>query len=183
MNRLSTDAFPYTTTVVCDQLKTDEAKVVALTNTLGITPHRDERTGKLFYSQRHLDLLRKALEAERQVTSTSVTHSTGSSIASRTGSYASAPQRAPGTGLSRTELSAIVESVSSAKEEILRDLSQLLDDKLSGLDEVVVELIRIKSENDSLREELRRMEESRNRLQNEIDKYKPAAFGFYRKEG
>ncbi len=183
MNPMSTDAFPYTMAYLCELLHTEEAKILNLCNRLGIHPHRNERTGHLFFGIKDVETLQKAFEDEklglapRSAESTAL--QTGPQLTPARGGYASA-QRS--VALSRADLSGIVESVSNAKEEILRDLSQLLDDKLSGLDEVVVELIRSKSENDSLRDEIKRLEESREQLRAELDKFKPAAFGFYRKE-
>jgi hypothetical protein len=184
MSSLSTEAFPYTMAYVCELLNTDESRVTALCNTLGIQPHRNERTGHMFFGLKDLEQLQSAME-NGDISSDSpsqLPQRSQTAIASSKNTYSSVPQRSTGSSLSRTELSAIVESVSNAKEEILKDLSQLLDDKLSGLDEVVVELIRSKSENDSLREELKRIEENKTHLESELSKFKPAAFGFYRKD-
>lgn len=189
MSSLSTDAFPYTITYVCEQLGLDEPRILSLCKTLGIEPHRHERTGQLFFGIKDVERLQAAAAGPSSGGGTDagqgLHRSPGSALASaKQQAYSSVPQRASsGSNLSRADLSAIVESVSNAKEEILRDLSQLLDDKLSGLDEVVVELIRSKSENDTLREALKREEESRALLEAELSKFKPAAFGFYRKEG
>jgi hypothetical protein len=89
---------------------------------------------------------------------------------------------ANGNGLEKKDnLAMIVEAVSHAKEGILKDLSRLLDDKLAGLDEVVVELIRCKSENDTLKEKLKAALDEKETLRHELSKFKPVQFGFYRK--
>ena len=75
----------------------------------------------------------------------------------------------------------MVEAVSQVKEGILKDLGRLLDDKLSGLDEVVVELIRCKSENDTLKQKLEESRETQQRLEYELSRFKQVQFGFYRK--
>jgi hypothetical protein len=75
----------------------------------------------------------------------------------------------------------MVEAVSQVKESILKDLAHLLDDKLAGLDEVVVELIRCKSENDSLKKRLNDAVRARESLEQELGRFKPVQFGFYRK--
>ncbi|MCA9798226.1 MAG: hypothetical protein KC476_03760 [Cyanobacteria bacterium HKST-UBA06] len=94
------------------------------------------------------------------------------------------PSRSPSTSLSAIgsgDVSMIVETVTSAKESILADLSRILDDKLAGLDELVVELIRSKTENDALKDEIKKLEHSVETAHAESAKYKPTAFGFYRK--
>jgi hypothetical protein len=86
-----------------------------------------------------------------------------------------------GGGEKKENLALIVEAVSQAKEGILKDLARLLDDKLAGLDEVVVELIRCKSENDSLKQKLKAALDEKENLRYELTKFKPVQFGFYRK--
>lgn len=84
-------------------------------------------------------------------------------------------------GEKKENLALIVEAVSQAKEGILKDLARLLDDKLAGLDEVVVELIRCKSENDSLKQKLKAALDEKETLRYELSKFKLVQFGFYRK--
>jgi hypothetical protein len=79
-------------------------------------------------------------------------------------------------------LNAIVEAISNSKEDILNEVSRLLDDKLSGLDEVVVELIRTKAENDSLRQKLATTTKEREALKMELATFKPFQFGLYKKD-
>ena len=81
----------------------------------------------------------------------------------------------------KDNLANIIEAVSQAKEGILKDLSRLLDDKLAGLDEVVVELIRCKSENDGLKQKLKLAMDEKQQLNHELSKFKQVQFGFYRK--
>jgi hypothetical protein len=81
----------------------------------------------------------------------------------------------------KENLAVIVEAVSHAKEGILKDISRLLDEKLDGLDDVVVELIRCKSENDSLKQKLKTAIEENDHLRSELSKFKSVQFGFYRK--
>ncbi len=81
----------------------------------------------------------------------------------------------------RDNITTMVEAVSQVKEGILKDLGRLLDDKLSGLDEVVVELIRCKSENDSLKKKLDEAIRARENAELEVSRFKLVQFGFYRK--
>jgi len=180
MYTMSTETFPYTMAYVCEAFHMDESTVMALCHSLGVQPHQDERTGKLFFGIKDIERIREATENKQSGASLNSLAKTAASVPAQPKTYATVPQR-PGA-LSRTDLSQIVESVSTAKEEILKDLSMLLDDKLAGLDDVVVELIRSKSENDSLREELKRAQEIRDQAKAELTKFRPAAFGFYRKE-
>ncbi len=182
MRSLTTETFPYTLEAVSKLLKTEEEALLGQCAALGIQPHYDTQSGIGFLSVTDVEKLRqKTLFPESSVVA-QAPH-TMSAVPSeqalpQKNGYSTLPQRAR---MSRTDLSMIIDSVSSVKEEILSDLSQLLEERLSGLDEIVVELIRSKSELDTLRDEVRQVEESRNALQQELSKYRPAAFGFYRK--
>jgi len=175
MCAMSTETFPYTITYICEAFHLDEPTVLSLCQSLGIQPHEDERTGKMFFGIQDIERIRESTEKGSNGGLQTFTKTTPAK------SYASV---ATSSGnLSRTDLSMMVESMISAKEEILKDLSMLLDDRLAGLDDVVVELIRSKSENDTLREELKRAQEASTHAKSELAKFRPAAFGFYRKEG
>lgn len=83
---------------------------------------------------------------------------------------------------SRDAVSTMVETVSQVKDSILKDMSRMLDDKLTGLDDVVVELIRCKSENDSLRRKLDDLQGKLVDMEDELNAFVPFQFGLYRKE-
>jgi DNA-binding transcriptional MerR regulator len=82
---------------------------------------------------------------------------------------------------SSENLAVIIETMSQAKESILHDLSSMLDEKLAGLDEVVVELIRCKSEIDQLKNKVKHLTEEKQSLEGELGRYRPVQFGFFRK--
>ncbi len=83
---------------------------------------------------------------------------------------------------SRDAVATMVETVSQVKDSILKDMSRMLDDKLTGLDDVVVELIRCKSENDSLRRKLEDLQGKLIDMEEELTTFVPFQFGLYRKE-
>jgi hypothetical protein len=78
-------------------------------------------------------------------------------------------------------ISSVVQAISHSKEYILNEMSRLLDDRLAGLDEVVVELIRTKSENDALRSKINTLSREKQALLDEVESFKPVQFGFYKK--
>lgn len=61
-------------------------------------------------------------------------------------------------------------------------ISQILDEKLDGMDEVVVELIRVKTENETLRYKLNEQDKEIYKLKSELLSYLPVAFGLYLKK-
>jgi DNA-binding transcriptional MerR regulator len=190
MTSLTTEDFPYTIGYVMELLGMDERELMVFVQTLALSPKKDDRTGRLIFTHRDIDLLKKAAEMKRQgedmasisrqlgpKTQTAPKADEATSYMTTTG-----PSQAvrPST-LGKDNITMMVEAVSQVKEGILKDLSRLLDDKLSGLDEVVVELIRCKSENDSLKKKLDEAVRAREHLEYELSRFKPVQFGFYKK--
>lgn len=189
MASLSTEDFPYTMGYVQQLLNVEESELRNFVKVLGLAPKVDEHTGRMIFSHRETEILRKAIDMNRRgedLTLISRQFSPGASEkpgaqlpAGPSGRIAAAKSGQLKAG--KENLAVIVEAVSSAKEGILKDMSRLLDDKLTGLDEVVVELIRCKSENDTLKQKLKAMAAEKDVLQDELNRYKPAGFGFFRK--
>lgn len=190
MTSLTTDDFPYTIGYVKELLNLEEPELMDYVRTLDISPRRDDRTGKQVFTHHDIEVLRKAQEMHRQgddlgtisqrLTRRDSATSVPQSMATHPASSASQALR-QSTVSNKENLAVMVEAVSQVKEGILKDLSRLLDDKLSGLDEVVVELIRCKSENDTLKQKLEEAREQQQRLEYELSRFKQVQFGFYRK--
>jgi DNA-binding transcriptional MerR regulator len=190
MTSLTTEDFPYTISYVMELLRLDERELMSYVQTLGLSHRKDEKTGRLIFTHRDIETLKKALEMKKHGEDMAT-------IVQHLGNKESTEQRREESGMQplasasnqslqartagKDNITVMVEAVSQLKEGILKDLSRLLDDKLSGLDEVVVELIRCKSENDSLRKKLNDVTRTKEHLEYELSRFKPVQFGFYRK--
>ncbi len=198
MTSVSTEDFPYTAAYVTQLLGVGETELMNFVRTLAMVPQVDERTQRVTFTHADTERLRKAIEmnrrgesldhiaqsfgvttAESAVIPTMPTSTFGNQMAQQPVSVVSSSSLQTGSG---SNLAMVVEAVSSAKEGILNDMSRLLDDKLAGLDEVVVELIRCKSENDTLKQKVTLLASEKQALEDELSCYAPAGFGFYRKE-
>lgn len=73
--------------------------------------------------------------------------------------------------------------LSTLEENIMARMNELLSEKMDGLDEVILELIRSKTENETLRQRLNDLNKENFALKNEVANYKPVALGFYVKKG
>ncbi len=89
---------------------------------------------------------------------------------------AQAPRSASTQG---TALARIENSLSRVEENIISKMNSLLSEKMDGLDEVIMELIRAKTENESLREKINNLNKENYALKTEINSYKPFALGLY----
>jgi DNA-binding transcriptional MerR regulator len=209
MTSLTTEDFPYTIGYVMELLGLDERELMTYVQMLSLSPRKDDKTGRLIFTHRDIESLKKAKDMKKHGDSPDAiarqlgakTAAGVSTIPSKqaapaglgekestamTGKGAYLSSTTPGQTLrpstaGKDNITMMVEAVSQVKEGILKDLSRLLDDKLSGLDEVVVELIRCKSENDSLKKKLDEAVRTKEALEYELSRFKPVQFGFYRK--
>lgn len=194
MTSLTTEDFPYTIAYVMELLSLDERELMTYVQVLGLSPKKDDRTGRMIFTHRDIELLKKAHDMKKHGEDLNTiarhlgtgnrtqgeTRTTQENLPSYMPPAASGQAMRP-SNLGKDNITVMVEAVSQVKEGILKDMSRLLDDKLSGLDEVVVELIRCKSENDSLKKKLDEAVRAREHLESELSRFKPVQFGFYKK--
>lgn len=207
MTSLTTEDFPYTIGYVMELLGLDERELMSYVQVLGLSPRRDEKTSRIIFTHRDIEMLKKARDMKKHGEDLSTIsrqlgtqpqapvapqantgNATGGTMIKATAkpteelpTYLNATSNQSIRTSGKDNITSMVEAVSQVKEGILKDLSRLLDDKLSGLDEVVVELIRCKSENDSLKKKLDEALRSKDALEHELSRFKPVQFGFFRK--
>ena len=68
------------------------------------------------------------------------------------------------------------------ENSIVSKISDVLSEKMDGLDEIIVELIRSKTENETLRQRLNELNKENFSLKNENASYKPIGLGLYVKK-
>lgn len=68
------------------------------------------------------------------------------------------------------------------QNSVAEKISTLIDEKLDGMDEVVVELIRCKTENETLRFKMNELEKLNYNLKNQLSSYKNIGFNLYIKK-
>ena len=81
--------------------------------------------------------------------------------------------------------SAIMNILSSLKDmenKLSNRIAKVIDEKLEGMDEVVVELIRRKTDNETLRQKIIDLNKEIYQLKNDLNSYKPVGLGFYKKK-
>ena len=85
-----------------------------------------------------------------------------------------------------TNNSAAVRSILTTLQDLEVKLSnkiaKVIDEKLEGMDDVVVELIRCKTDNETLKQKIVDLNKEVYQLKNELNSYKPVALGFYKKK-
>lgn len=76
----------------------------------------------------------------------------------------------------------LMDTLKSIESTITSKVSSLLDEKLDGMDDVVMELIRVKTENETLRFKINELNKENYRLKKELNSFQKAPFGFYTKK-
>ncbi len=73
-------------------------------------------------------------------------------------------------------------AVEALENNIVDRISSVLNEKMDGLDEIVVELIRTKTENETLRQKLNELNKENFSLKSENSSFKSVGLGFYVKK-
>lgn len=161
---------PYTAEQVSKLLKMDENAIHQYCRELPVRPKRDLKTGTAMFSPQDVDILRRAREW----------HASGESLAT-IAKKLSKPNALNTRVANKNDIAVVVEAISNAKQGILSDLSKIIDEKLEGMDEVVVELIKCKSENETLKQKMKLLSEENSMMKDELSRFKPIKFGLFRR--
>lgn len=149
-------------------LKADNKEIVDLCKKAAIKPRKNAK-GHTYFSYDEVKNLRK-VQAQ-------VNGAVTSPVAVRTPAM---------VGASAQNNSAAVRSILNTLQELEVKLSnkiaKVIDEKLEGMDDVVVELIRCKTDNETLKQKIVDLNKEVYQLKNELNSYKPVALGFYKKK-
>ena len=83
---------------------------------------------------------------------------------------------------SQLVVDSLLKSLHRMENNITDSVSKILDERLEGMDEVVVELIRCKTENENLKNQIEELTKENYALKKENASYRPFMFGMYTKE-
>lgn len=75
----------------------------------------------------------------------------------------------------------LVDTLRNIEKNMTDKLTSVLDEKLDGMDDVVMELIRVKTENETMRFRINELNKENYKLKKEINSFKKVPFGFYAK--
>lgn len=139
-------------------LKTDNKEIVELCKRASILPRKNSK-GQTYFSYEEVKNLRKVQAMK------------GASL--------------PPAKTDAKQPSAILNILNSLKEmenKLSNRIAKVIDEKLEGMDEVVVELIRCKTDNETLRQKIIDLNKEIYQLKNDLHAYKPVGLGFYKKK-
>ena len=135
-------------------LNADNREILELCKRASIAPKKNDR-GQTYFSYEEVKNLRKLQAAKYPVT----------------------PQdKAPSV------VKNLLASLKDMEQNLSDRISKVIDEKLEGMDEVVVELIRCKTDNETLRQKVIDLNKEIYQLKNNLNSYKPVGLGLYRKK-
>lgn len=83
---------------------------------------------------------------------------------------------------SDAEMKLLLKNLVASQENVVNRLTKVLDEKLEGMDEVVVELIKCKTENEKLQQQINKLTKENYAIKSRMASYKPVGFGLYIKK-
>ena len=76
----------------------------------------------------------------------------------------------------------ILTTLRNMESNLSNKISKVIDEKLEGMDEVVVELIRCKTDNETLKQKIIDLNKEIYQLKNDLNSYKHIGLGLYKKK-
>lgn len=137
-------------------LSIDNKGIVELCKMSSVIPKKDSK-GQTYFSQEEVQKMKRAKKSQKNALVLSKTDSD-------------------------LVISNLLSSLDSMENRLSNRMSKLIDDKLDGMDEVVVELIRCKTENETLRQKLNELNKENYQLKKTVQSYKSVGLGLYVKK-
>ena len=138
-------------------LDSDNMEIVKLCKKADISPKKTE-DGKTYFSMEDVRALKLLKEGSSNVPSTMSKNA------------------------SQLVVDSLIKSLHRMENNITDSVVKILDERLEGMDEVVVELIRCKTENENLRNQIEDLNKEVYSLKKENASYRPFMFGMYVKD-
>ena len=146
-------------------LKTDNKEIVELCKKASIRPRKNEKGYTYFY----YDEVKNLRKVQAQINGTT------DPISSKSTAVAVSSPANPA-------VRSILNSLQDLENKLSERISKVIDEKLEGMDDVVVELIRCKTDNETLKQKIVDLNKEIYQLKNEVNSYKSVGFGLYRKK-
>ena len=147
-------------------LKTDNKEIVELCKKAAIRPRKNAK-GHTYFSYDEVKNLRKVQAQVNGLVSNPI---------------ASKVPAAVGASWSVAGVKNVLSALQDLESRLSDRISKVIDEKLEGMDDVVVELIRCKTDNETLKQKIVDLNKEVYQLKNELNSYKPVALGFYKKK-
>ena len=142
-------------------LNVDNKEIVELCKKTSVTPRKDHK-GQIYFS---VDEVKKLRNAKSSVI-------TGMNEKKATLPVMTKPN-------SQAVVNGLLETLNKMENNITTSMTKLIDEKLEGMDDVVLELVRCKTVNENLKNKVNELNKENFKLKNVLNSFKPLLCGFY----
>ena len=143
-------------------LNIDNREIVELCKKTSVTPKKDQK-GQIYFSVDEVKKLRNAKlagkEKDKKVALPVMTKPNSQAV-----------------------VNGLLETLNKMENNITTSMTKLIDEKLEGMDDVVLELVRCKTENENLKNKVNELNKENFKLKNILNSFKPLVAGFYIKK-
>jgi polyhydroxyalkanoate synthesis regulator phasin len=145
-------------------LKIDNKGIAKLCAQISLMPKKDDK-GRTYFSKDDVDILKRVKDLHEQTKNETRAH-----LCVPAKNIENLKKQLPQQS-SKGAADRIVASISSMETNLTEKLSKLISEKLDGMDEVVVELVRCKTENETLRYKMNELNKEVYHLKNELGRF------------
>ena len=145
-------------------LNVDNREIVELCKKTSVNPKKDSK-GQIYFS---VDEVRKLKNAKSSIVAEMVDKKSALSVVSKPNSQA--------------VVNNLLDTLTKMETNITSSMTKIIDEKLEGMDDVVLELVRCKTENENLKNKVNELNKENFKLKNILNSFKPLICGFYVKK-
>ena len=145
-------------------LNIDNKEIVELCKKTSINPKKDSK-GQIYFS---VDEVRKLKNAKSSIVAEMNERKSALSLISKPNS--------------QMVVNNLLDTLTKMETNITESMTKIIDEKLEGMDDVVLELVRCKTENENLKNKVNELNKENFKLKNILNSFKPLMCGFYVKK-
>ena len=157
----------------------DNKEIADLCRQISLIPKKDAK-GQTYFSKDDVDVLKK-IKSLHDESISKIKQDNVVNYMARTQQRNYEPV-AVQTQTNAVATNELLASFASLEKKMMARISKVIDEKLDGMDEVVVELIRCKTENESLRQKINDLNKELYDVKNEANSYKALGFNLFVKQ-
>lgn len=178
-NKEKSENKAFTPKMVRDLLNVDNERIINLCKKISLVPKKNSK-GQTYFSRDDVKILKRVQDLQTQALKAQAEKQKAAMLLAK-----KEPQVVVDAKLTKAAIDTIERlnnTLNILEENLSNKIVSVLDEKLDGMDEVVVELIRSKTENENLRHKLNELNKENFYLKNNLNSYKPLGFGIYIKK-
>ncbi|MCQ2739316.1 MAG: hypothetical protein MJ237_03720 [bacterium] len=145
-------------------LNVDNKEIVELCKKTSVSPKKNGN-GQIYFS---IDEVKKLKSAKTSAITAMTEKKSALSVISKNNS--------------QVVVDNLLDTLSRMEDNITSSMTKLIDEKLEGMDDVVLELVRCKTENENLKNKVNELNKENFKLKNILNSFKPLLCGFYVKK-